>query len=98
MTKNNQYKNLLFALLSIAITSCLEPYNQPAISETIDLLVVDGFIDIAGNSASVNLSKATPIANDDGHVPELNATVRIEDDNGGRYSLSEEADGIYTSV
>jgi len=98
MIKSNQYKNLLFALFSLAVASCVEPYNPPAISETLDLLVVDGFIDIAGNSASVNLSKATPIANDDGHVPELNATVRIEDDNGGRYSLTEEADGIYTSA
>ena len=96
MIKSNQYKNLLFALLSLAIASCVEPYNPPAISETVDLLVVDGFIDIADNSASVNLSKATPIANDDGHVPELNATVRIEDDNGGIYSLIEEADGTYT--
>ena len=98
MIKSNQYKNLLFALFSLAIASCVEPYNPPAISETVDLLVVDGFINIAGNSASVNLSKATPIANDEGHVPELNATVRIEDDNGGRYSLIEEADGIYTSA
>ncbi|HET9434380.1 MAG TPA: DUF4249 domain-containing protein, partial [Chitinophagaceae bacterium] len=48
------------------------------------------------NSAQVNLSKATPLANDDGHVPEIQATVRIEDDNGGIYSLIEEADGMYT--
>ena len=96
MTKSKQYNNLLFALLSLAITSCLEPYNPPAIKETIDLLVVDGFINIGDNSAKVNLSKATPIANDDGHVPELNATVKIEDDDGGVYRLNEEADGMYT--
>ena len=96
MIRSNRHKNLLFALLSLAITSCLEPYNPPAISETVDLLVVDGFINIGDNSAEVNLSKATPIANDDGHVPEPNATVRIEDDNGGIYSLVEEADGMYT--
>ena len=95
MIKSNQYKILLFVLLSIAITSCLEPYNPPAISETIDLLVVDGFINISDNSAQVDLSKATPIANDDGHVPEIHATVRIEDDNGGIYSLIEEAEGMY---
>ena len=98
MIKSNQYKSLLFALLSLAIASCIEPYNPPAISETVDLLVVDGFINISDNSAKVSLSKATPIANDDGHVPEPNATVRIEDDNGGIYSLIEEADGTYTSV
>jgi len=98
MIKSNQYKNLLFALLSLAIASCIEPYNPPAISETVDLLVVDGLINIVDNSAKVSLSKATPIANDDGHVAEINATVRIEDDKGGIYSLIEEADGTYTSV
>jgi hypothetical protein len=96
MIKSNPYKNLLFALLFLGIASCVEPYNPPAISETVDLLVVDGFINISDNSAKVSLSKATPIANDDGHVPELNATVRIEDDNGDVYWLIEEGDGMYT--
>ena len=96
MIKSNPYKNLLFALLFLVIASCVEPYNPPAISETVDLLVVDGFINISNNSATVSLSKATPIANDDGHVPEVNATVRIEDDNGDIYSLYQEADGTYT--
>jgi Domain of unknown function (DUF4249) len=86
---------LLFALLAVAITSCLEPYNPPEISETVDLLVVDGFINITDNSAKVNLSKATPLSNNDGRVPELNASVRIEDDNGDTYALIEEANGAY---
>jgi hypothetical protein len=96
MIKSNPYKVFLFALASVVMSNCVEPYNPPAISETVDLLVVDGFLNITDNSASVKLSKATPLANDDGPVPELNASVRVEDNNGDVYLLNEQANGEYS--
>jgi hypothetical protein len=95
MIKSSLHKAFLFALAAVVFTSCVEPYNPPAISETVDLLVVDGFIDISENSANVKLSKATPLANDDGPVPELNASVSIEDNNGDIYLLNDQGDGAY---
>ncbi|HEX6223863.1 MAG TPA: DUF4249 domain-containing protein [Chryseolinea sp.] len=94
MIKSTRYKAFVFCLASF-VAGCVEPYNPPAISETVDLLVVDGFLNITDNSARVTLSKATPLASDAGPVPELNAAVRIEDNDGDVYPLNEQAGGTY---
>ena len=47
-------------LLLLILTGCIEPYNPPAIADTIDILVVDGFLNGTDSSATVQLSKATP--------------------------------------
>lgn len=85
---------LIYSLFILTI-SCLEPYSPPAINEEIDILVVDGHINAADGSASVQLSKAYPLSENTSAIPELNATVQIEDENGTVYTLVEESDGNY---
>jgi hypothetical protein len=86
---------LIYSLL-ISAVSCLEPYNPPAINEEIDILVVDGHINAADGTASVQLSKASPLsAVNTASIPEPNATVQVEDENGSIYTLVEEANGNY---
>ncbi len=94
MIKSNQYKNLLIALLSLAITSCLEPYNPPAISETIDLLVVDGFINISDNSAIEICQRPHQSRTMTGTFRSQMQRLELRMKRW-RYSLVEEADGIY---
>ena len=75
---------------------CVEPYNPPAIDELVDLLVVDGFINASNNSAYVRLSKATALDENSAGVPETNATVVIEDNEGNSFMLNENVPGSYT--
>ena len=82
-------------LVLLGLTACIEPYNPPAITDTIDILVVDGFLNSADSSATVRLSKATPLSSGEGPVPELNASVRIEDEDGNFFPLTEIGDGNY---
>jgi len=82
-------------LVLLILTGCIEPYNPPAITETIDILVVDGFLNGTDSSATVQLSKATPLASGEGRVPELNASVRVEDETGNHFPLTEIGDGNY---
>ena len=42
----------------VVAAGCLEPYNPPEISDNIDFLVVDGFINSSDNIAKVRLTKA----------------------------------------
>ncbi len=74
---------------------CVEPYNPPAIDEVVDLLVVDGFINASNNSAYVSLSKATALDENSAGVPETNATVVIEDNEGNSFMLNENVPGSY---
>ncbi len=88
-------RTLIYPLLILAVTSCLEPYNPPAITETVDILVVDGFVNSTDHSATVQLSKATPLGDNVTPVPELNASVRVEEENGTSFTLIEEGQGRY---
>ena len=78
--------------------SCIEHYNPPALDEIVDLLVVDGFIDASDNSAYVRLSKATALNENNAGIPETNATVAIEDDQGNSFILNENATGGYYTL
>jgi len=79
----------------IVATSCLEPYNPPAIKEVVDLLVVDGFLNASDSSVNVHLSKALAISEDGSPQPELHANVRVEEENGIVYPLAEAGEGNY---
>lgn len=88
-------KYIFIGLLGVAI-SCIEPYNPPPITETVDILVVDGFLNSADSSAVVKLSKATALTDSDGPPPERNAFVRVEDETGNLFLLGESGNGIYS--
>ena len=93
-TRGATISRLVWVLLLI-FTSCVEPYNPPILNSEIDILVADGFLNASDSSANVQLSKATALSYTGGPVPELNAFVRIEDENGNFYPLKETGDGKY---
>ena len=79
----------IYALLLIIATGCLEPYNPPEITDNIDLLVVDGFINSSDDIATVRLTKATALSNDSDEDIGVSALVQIEDENGVSWKLSD---------
>jgi hypothetical protein len=85
-------------LLLCVLYGCLEPYDPPAITDDIDILVVDGFINAADGSARVILSHASALSNDSVGAPEVNATVTISDNSGGDYQLLEFTPGVYVTT
>ncbi|HEY5744541.1 MAG TPA: DUF4249 domain-containing protein [Chryseolinea sp.] len=89
---------LLYALAAFLFSSCLDPYSPPGTTENVDLLVVDGYLSVTSSSVAVRLSHA--VALDESGVPpvEQNATVRLEESDGGAVTLSGGADGNYTAT
>ena len=81
--------------ITIALVSCVEPYEPTINDEVFDILVVDGYINTTDQSAKVKLSRAVPI--DQVILPsnEDNATVLIEDDGGTTYNLYSSGQGVY---
>jgi hypothetical protein len=87
----------LISVISIALVSCIEPYEPKINNEVFDILVVDGYINTTDRSAQVRLSRAIPV--DSVMLPsqENNATVLIEDEGGTTYSLINSGLGIYVA-
>jgi hypothetical protein len=81
--------------ISIALLSCVEPYEPEFKDETFDILVVDGFINTTENSATVRLSRAVPLASELPASQDVNATVNIEGEGGTIFPLINIGSGVY---
>src|SRR5215216_4986167 len=86
----------IYVAMIMAVTGCLEQYDPPEISSTIDILVVDGSLNSTDNTATVKLTKASALSDNGDPVPELHASVRIEEENGGTFPLIENGAGSYS--
>lgn len=82
-------------LLMIVVFGCIEPYDPPLKNEDINLLVVDGFLNATGDSATVSLTRTLPVKSADAAPKESGAQVWIEDDEGSVFMLTETAPGLY---
>jgi hypothetical protein len=87
----------LISVISIALVSCIEPYEPKINNEVFDILVVDGYINTTDRSARVRLSRALPIDAVMQPSHEDNATVLIEDEGGTTYNLYNSGLGIYVA-
>jgi hypothetical protein len=79
------------------LMSCVEPYDPPAVSKDVNILVVDGFVNTTDGSATVRLSHTNLISSDSTGAPESNATVVIEDEAGTTFTLTEKNPGQYST-
>ncbi len=91
---NYIYRKVIIVLMVIS-ASCLEPYNPPEISDSVDILVVDGFINSTDSSAIVKLTTATPLSAPDDIDTGVSALVQIEDEEGNAQTLIEVSSGYY---
>jgi len=94
----NKYALCIFFLVLLLCGSCVERYTPPAIIAAESYLVVEGFINSGSEPTTFTLSRARTQANPNNFIPEENAQVAIEGENGERYSLAEQNAGSYTST
>ena len=87
---------MLSAALIVAISACLEPYYARDVKEPPDLLVVDGFVNATDGSASVRLTHATSLTNDDDYPFEQDAIVNVKSESGDIITLIEQDSGRYS--
>lgn len=87
-------KNFSLAILFLA-WSCIEPYEPFVDPSSLNLLVVDGFVNATTGSAIVRLTRGQPLADLGQGNPESNATVTIDASTGTSYSLDEQDFGVY---
>lgn len=93
--KNTSRYFVIGSVLSLSL-SCIDPYNPPIKEEEVNYLVIDGLINSSENKASVKLSRAIGITNNNTIQPETGALVTIEDEANNIVTLDEGIDGMYT--
>ncbi len=87
----------LLGLLPL-LGGCLQPFQPPEIGGGRGLLVVDGFLNLGGDTTLIRLSR-TQNLNEEGDPPaEQRAQVSIEGDRGTSYRLTEGVGGRYLLV
>jgi hypothetical protein len=89
-------RNYWVVFLLIAV-SCLEKYEPPEIKTAVTPLVVDGFLNLADNTATVRLARTSKLSDKLSSTPEKQAIVSIQEiGNPTLFPLTETQNGIYT--
>ncbi|TLV00604.1 DUF4249 domain-containing protein [Dyadobacter luticola] len=86
---------ILLGLIGLGIDSCIEPFSPPEVSDSGDYLVVDGFLNVSGDTSIVKLGRTQNINNDSVPYKESGAIVTVEAENGQQYLFSETETGVY---
>jgi Domain of unknown function (DUF4249) len=86
----------LLCLLLLCAVACIDSYNPPQVSETGDLLVIDGNVNTTDKTATVRISHPMVLNSEDKSTPETGATVVIIAGNGKNFTLPETSAGIYS--
>ncbi|HEX5151381.1 MAG TPA: DUF4249 domain-containing protein [Parafilimonas sp.] len=84
-----------FFLILIMIAGCKEEYNPPLKNADYNFLVVEGNILAGNDSTFVHLTRTVAVSDTSNVQPELNATVKVESENGESYLLQEHGNGLY---
>jgi len=87
-------KHLLWLLLPL-VSSCLQPFNPPEIGGGAGFLVVDGFLNVGGDTTTIRLTRTQNLTDTEIPPAETRAQVTVEGDRGNAYSLREAQPGNY---
>ncbi|WP_229215154.1 DUF4249 domain-containing protein [Dyadobacter bucti] len=88
-------KYLMLIVPAFVIYSCIEPFSPPEVNNVETYLVVDGFLNIGGDSSTVILRNTQNTNDDTPPVTEPGALIVAESENGESYTFIEMGDGVY---
>src|SRR5450631_4049722 len=87
-------QKLLLFLIPVYL-GCRQYYDPPALKKNPHYLVVDGFLNTSPDSTFIKLSYTRNINDTAPGLPELNATILVEDDQNTLVPLPEISNGVY---
>lgn len=92
-------KIIIYGFCFFLLGNCKVPYDPPIKNRQTNVLVVEGFIDGAAPTV-IKLSRTRMVSNNDtaSVIPELFATVLVQDEQNNTYQLSGLGDGTYSSL
>ncbi|MES2730244.1 MAG: DUF4249 domain-containing protein, partial [Bacteroidota bacterium] len=91
-------KTAVLFLLLVLLSRCIEPYLPQEITSADNYLVVDALLELGNDSLTVRLSRTqqvTPKSAAATGLPESQAKVSLEGDQGSRFVFVETSKGTY---
>ena len=79
----------------LVIKSCIEPFSPPEVTNPGTYLVVDGFLNINGDTSKIVLSHTQGVNDGGQFVREWGATILADAENGESYAFQDVGDGSY---
>ncbi len=99
MKKYFSQKLFLCCLLALGLGNCKVPFDPPLKSTDVNSLVVEGFVDGAAPvTFKISRSRRLTVGDTAERKYELNARVAVEDNHQNMYPLTEQGNGIYSSI
>lgn len=78
--------------------ACKDPFEPEIRGDESGFLVVEGYINVGEDAVTtIRLSRTTPVTQPGIQLVEADALVRIEDEEGNFFELSEQSEGVYKS-
>jgi hypothetical protein len=85
---------LLLTVLQV-IQSCIDPFSPPEISSPEQFLVVDGFLNMSGDTSKIELRRTQNTTENRLYGVETGAKISVETDMGETYQFTEAGNGLY---
>ncbi len=85
----------MLATSAFVIKSCVEPFSPPEVTNPGTYLVVDGFLNIGGDTSRVTLSHTQAVNDGKQFEMEGGATITAEAENGESYAFQDMGNGLY---
>ncbi len=86
----------MLAAAGLVINSCIEPFSPPEVTNPDTYLVVDGFLNVDGDTSRIILSHTQGTNDDKQFETESGATLIVEQENGENYAFRDMGNGSYT--
>lgn len=81
--------------VAMAVNSCIESFTPPEVSNPGTYLVVDGFLNVNGDTSNIRLSHTQGVNDGKQVVTEDGASITVEAENGETYTFSPAGKGLY---
>ncbi len=92
-------KTIIFSItILFAIFSSCEKVINVDLNKAAPNLVIEGIIDNSGNPAKINISKSVAFSNSNTYPVVTGALVKITDNAGKSFQLTETSPGVYTNL
>ena len=87
----------IFWVFVVLGSGCIEPFDPPVSKKEAGFLVVEGFLNATDHTVNIKLSRAIPLSEKSTPLPELGATLAIEESSGASYPVQEFGNGFYSA-
>lgn len=81
--------------IAIAVNSCIEPFSPPEVSDPGTYLVVDGYLNVNGDTSDIRLSHTQATNDNKPTVTEDGALITVESENGETFAFYPAGNGLY---